>query len=134
MGDWKRLAVTKRKGISQARRSFPSGHASYVASMATFAILYIENRFRTRNSFTLLKPFLELMWICFAAFVSMSRVSDYYHHLEDVLFGSLLGIVITLIIGGHIMTWLNNLNTLCTKLDSNKIVPSGVKNQENKIV
>ena len=111
MGNWKRLAVTHSKGINQARRSFPSGHASYVASMATFAILYIEKRLRTTNRFPLLIPLLEIMWICFAAFVSTSRISDYYHDLGDVIFGSLLGITITLIIGVHIMTWLINLKS-----------------------
>jgi len=37
--------------------------------------------------------FLTLMPISWAAFVAISRVQDYRHHKEDVIVGSLVGIV-----------------------------------------
>ena len=120
-GDWKRLNTDEKKmrGVNQARRSFPSGHASHSASVATFAFLYIEKRIKTpeSNLLVLLKPLMQLIWICVSLFMCMSRVKDYYHHLDDVIFGAILGMIVSFIVGRNCMKWLINSNTCSDKIE-----------------
>jgi len=106
--------TTNQHRITDARRSFPSGHASFSAATMAFNILYIEYQSQYINYIsysgqsstsanmykdTLLKPFLEICLIGVAVFIAMSRVLDYYHHLIDVLIGFLLGTVMGLLVG-----------------------------------
>ena len=138
LGDWKRLNTDEKKmrGVNQARRSFPSGHAAHSASVATFAFLYIEKRIKTpeSNMLVLLKPLMQLAWIGVALFIGMSRVKDYYHHLDDVIFGAILGMMVSFIVGRNCMKWLINSNTFSEKFESNKVVPRNVRCQTNKSV
>ena len=126
-GDWKRLNTDKMmRGISQARRSFPSGHASFSASAMAFLVFYVESRIRQEQkscSLIFLKPFIQLILISIAVFIGMSRVKDYYHHLIDVLVGATLGIAVSFMVWRNCSKWLQNINKCRCKLGRNKIKP-----------
>lgn len=64
--------------------SFPSGHATFFAALATFVY------FRYR-------PFFWVFCIS-AILISLSRVISGVHHMEDVLFGLILGSILTILI------------------------------------
>ena len=60
-GDGNLIFTTQLKGVNQARRSFPSGHASFSAAAMTFLVLYVEKRINFSNKFVLLKPFIQIL-------------------------------------------------------------------------
>ena len=115
-----------QKKINEARRSFPSGHASFSAAVMAFNMLYVQFRYRLVNChflkckrsafcifddlYSFLRPFLQIGLIGVASFIAMSRVSDYYHHLVDVTVGFLLGTFIGLLAGRHCVRWLQILD------------------------
>ena len=133
VGEWKHMNDKLNQGINQARRSFPSGHASYTASFAAFNILYIEKRIISSDEYVLFKPFIQFIWVGIATFISLSRVMDYYHHLQDVIFGAFLGCFVAIIGGKVCMSWL--INTSNDKFNaSNKVYPAVVKSNVNKSV
>ena len=76
------------------RLSFVSGHASLSAYSMWFCVVYLQQRMDTRN-FRLVKPLIQVCCALFAVFTSLTRVSDYKHHPEDVVFGALLGLTIS---------------------------------------
>ena len=76
------------------RLSFVSGHASLSAYSMWFCVVFLQQRMDTRN-FRLVKPLIQVCCALFAVFTSLTRVSDYKHHPEDVVFGALLGLVIS---------------------------------------
>jgi len=80
--------------INDGFRSFPSGHASLSFAGLTFLSLYIAGKlhlFDTRGHAP--KAWISLFPLIGAALVAVSRTMDYRHHWQDVLAGSLLGIV-----------------------------------------
>jgi len=76
------------------RLSFVSGHASLSVYSMWFSIVYIQRRMGTRN-YRLVKPLIQVGCAMFALFTSLSRVSDYKHHPEDVVCGAFLGLAIS---------------------------------------
>ena len=76
------------------RLSFVSGHASLSAYSMWFCVVFLQQRMDTRN-FRLVKPLIQVCCALFAVFTSLTRVSDYKHHPEDVVCGALLGFVIS---------------------------------------
>ena len=135
--EWKSINITGngKRAINQSRRSFPSGHASYTASISAFAILYIEERIKASDAFVFLKPFLQLTWVGISVFVAFSRVKDHYHHLQDVIFGMFLGSSVSILAGRFCMKWLINLNNSLDKsYASNKVYPYYVKGNVVKSV
>jgi len=86
--------------ILNGRRSFPSGHSSAIFASMTFISLLIAGKtaawcYNTRpTSFRAgrLAGFsLTLLPLFCATWVAISRLEDYRHHKEDVIFGSLIG-------------------------------------------
>ena len=133
-GDWKRLNTDKMmRGISQARRSFPSGHTSFSASAMAFLVFYVESRIHQEQKgcrLILLKPFIQLILISIAVVIGMSRVKDYYHHLIDVLVGATLGTVVSFVVWRNCSKWLQNIDKCRCKLRSNKIQPITINDQQ----
>ena len=82
------------KRLHNMRLSFVSGHASLSAYSMWFCVVYLQQRMATRN-FRLVKPLIQVCCALFAVFTSLTRVSDYKHHPEDVVCGALLGFVIS---------------------------------------
>jgi len=81
--------------IAEGRRSFPSGHSSMSFSSMFYLTLFLINFLDTFDEEGHpWKLALASLPSCGALFVAASRVSDYWHHVTDVLAGSLLGIAI----------------------------------------
>ena len=69
-----------------SRHSFPSGHST--TAFAFFFYLSVI----TKN------PYLKTFWFCLATLVGYSRVYLSHHFLQDVIFGSFLGVITTFIL------------------------------------
>lgn len=78
------------KRLTDARKSFPSGHAMLAGYGIIYLLIYLEVRFMWRRV-RLLLPTLQLGAICLGCWVSVTRVSDNKHHWGDVLGGAILG-------------------------------------------
>ncbi|CAM9754941.1 unnamed protein product [Lampetra planeri] len=72
--------------ITEARKSFFSGHASFAMYSMVFLALYVESRLRWRGA-RILRPLLQFVLLLVAVLVGLSRLSDYRHHWSDVLVG-----------------------------------------------
>ncbi|XP_045180027.2 phospholipid phosphatase 1-like [Mercenaria mercenaria] len=88
--------VTRRK-LLDARKSFPSGHASLSAFGAIYLLVYLQLRFIWTQKIRILLPLIQVGIICASAFVCISRVNDNKHHFGDVIAGAILGTVLALL-------------------------------------
>ncbi|KAI0277703.1 PAP2-domain-containing protein [Russula aff. rugulosa BPL654] len=80
--------------LNDGFRSFPSGHSSLSFAGLGFLSLYIAGKlhlFDTRGHTA--KTWLSVLPLFGAALVAISRTMDYRHHWQDVLAGSILGLV-----------------------------------------
>jgi len=104
--------VTKEQ-LHEARLSFLSGHSSFSFYCGMFLIVYLQARlsnfprFKTcavrfvYRTLKVLRPFIQFSMIILSFWISLTRVSDYFHHPLDVLAGAIVGIcfaVITLMV------------------------------------
>ena len=100
-----------KKKLTDARKSFLSGHSSFSFFSAVFLALYLKSRLsdlRRQERYMgnktgivwaewillglkALRPFLQFAFIALAFFIALTRVSDYYHHPRDVIAGGLFG-------------------------------------------
>lgn len=84
--------------LKEAFKSFPSGHAIAAACMMTYACLYLLGKTKAlapktrseawRYVFCVLTIFPLL-------YMTLTRITDYRHHWEDVAFGCILGSMFT---------------------------------------
>ena len=95
--------------VSDAMKSFPSGHAQMSCFAAAFIIVsfvclklfvftylwqvYLSGRLDTTQSH-LAKYWLQLLLVVMAIFSSTTRISDHRHHAVDVVVGAAIGIVL----------------------------------------
>jgi len=83
--------------VAEARRSFPSGHASLAFSVGTLVALYFGHRTSQRDfeRRVVLRGTARLLLVCApllaATLVGVSRIIDYHHNYSDVVAGALLG-------------------------------------------
>lgn len=82
--------------LKEMRLSFPSGHSSFTFYTMVYIALYLQARMTYKGS-TLLRHFLQFLFIMIAWYTGLSRISDYKHHWSDVLAGSVLGTVVAII-------------------------------------
>lgn len=85
------------KLVTEGRKSFPSGHSSYSFVCFGFCCLYMCGKLRClspNGRGNTLRFLAVLVPICIATLVAISRTSDYRHHWEDVVVGSLLGFTV----------------------------------------
>ncbi|XP_023339512.1 phospholipid phosphatase 1 [Eurytemora carolleeae] len=82
--------------VRDSRLSFLSGHASLSAYSMLFAIIYIQRKLTNRN-YRLVKPLIQVGCSLFAIYTSLSRISDYKHHPEDVIGGAVLGSLVAVL-------------------------------------
>ncbi|KAI0093873.1 PAP2-domain-containing protein [Irpex rosettiformis] len=77
-------------------RSFPSGHSSLSFAGLGFLSFYLAGKLRLfdRQAYTF-KVWLVITPLIGATLVAVSRTMDYRHHWQDVLSGSILGIVLS---------------------------------------
>ena len=83
-----------RNVLKEARLSFVSGHASTSFYAAVFLIIFM-NSYITEWSVRIL---LQIAHILLAIWISITRITDYMHHPEDVVFGCILGIFTALLV------------------------------------
>ena len=93
-----------KKQLHEARLSFLSGHSSFSFYCATFLIVYLQARLTTfpkcSTRWVLLtyrvlkvfRPFIQFAMIILAFWISLTRISDYFHHPMDVVTGAFVGI------------------------------------------
>lgn len=80
--------------VRECNRSFPSGHAAISVFTSLFMIWYLQRRSQKigRRWMVLL---VQLLFVAWAVFCSISRITDKRHYWWDVLAGTLIGIVMT---------------------------------------
>jgi len=95
---------TTTKQLHEARLSFMSGHTSFSFYCAAFLTFYLQARLSNfppcGNSKVLclyriikvFRPFIQFSLLILAFWISLTRISDYYHHPEDVLTGGIVGL------------------------------------------
>ena len=80
--------------LREARLSFISGHSSISFYIATFLIFFMKSYINP----WILRTLLQFAHFILALWISITRINDYMHHSEDVIMGSILGIVCAYII------------------------------------
>ncbi|KAF8892237.1 lipid phosphate phosphatase 1 [Infundibulicybe gibba] len=94
----------KIHSILEGRQSFPSGHSSTAFSGMTFLSLWLAGRTAAWcfsqptptcdvTHSRMLRFLLTLIPLFWATFVAVTRIEDYRHHTEDVVVGSIIGIL-----------------------------------------
>ncbi|CAG9539501.1 unnamed protein product [Cercopithifilaria johnstoni] len=77
--------------LHESMLSFYSGHSAFSFYAAWYTALYLEARLYRPLFSRLLLPVIQFALFGGAAYVALTRVSDYKHHWSDVLVGSLFG-------------------------------------------
>lgn len=100
--------------LHDARKSFPSGHASVAFSSMLVLSLYLAGRVGIQRQPSRAAPSMNvklhymLAWtpMLVAFFIAASRVHDFYHHPADVVGGALIGGVCAVMAHGmwYVMT------------------------------
>jgi len=100
--------VTKKQ-LHEARLSFLSGHSSFSFYCGMFLIVYLQARLSNfpRHQSTwvsiiyrtlkVLRPFIQFAMIILSFWISLTRISDYFHHPMDVLTGAVVGMCFAII-------------------------------------
>nr|CAB3265054.1 lipid phosphate phosphohydrolase 1 [Phallusia mammillata] len=78
-----------------ARKSFPSGHASFAFYMALYVVMYLEYRMTSQRT-RLARHLVQTGVIAWAVWICCSRVFDFKHRFSDVLAGCLLGTLVAM--------------------------------------
>ena len=87
--------------MREARLSFLSGHASYSFYFATFIIHFTNAHTRHLKWGNKIAPVIQLLVLVLALWISLTRISDFYHHPVDVFCGAISGIAVAFYYKGN---------------------------------
>ena len=87
--------------LREAHLSFLSGHASFSFYFATFIIHFTNAHTQYLKWGNKIVPFIQLFVIMLALWISLTRVSDFYHHPVDVFYGAIIGIAVAFYYNGN---------------------------------
>ena len=85
-------SLEKTEALKEARLSFLSGHASYSFYFATFLVHFMNENTKHLKWGSKIVPFIKLLVIMLASWISITRITDFYHHPFDVFCGACTGI------------------------------------------
>ncbi|XP_031249409.1 lipid phosphate phosphatase 2-like isoform X1 [Pistacia vera] len=89
------LCHGKESEIKEGHKSFPSGHTSWSFAGLGFLSVYLSGKIKAFDQRGhVAKLCLVLLPLLLAALVAVSRVSDYWHHWQDVFAGGIIGLVV----------------------------------------
>lgn len=70
--------------------SFPSGHSALGVYFSIFLGWHLQQRLKFMHS-KLLVPSIQTLFVLYAAYCCITRITDNFHHPHDVIFGAILG-------------------------------------------
>ncbi|KAJ8104120.1 phosphatidic acid phosphatase type 2/haloperoxidase [Lipomyces tetrasporus] len=83
------------KVISDGFRSTPSGHTSNAFAGLGWLSAWVAGQLRVfRRGTELFRTMLAMLPLFGALVIALSRIEDYRHHITDVLFGGILGVLV----------------------------------------
>ena len=89
-------SLEKTEALNEARLSFLSGHASFSFYFATFLIHFMNENSKHLKWISKIVPLIQLLIILIATWISITRITDFYHHPSDVICGACTGISIAI--------------------------------------
>ncbi|KAM9310865.1 phospholipid phosphatase 3-like [Gastrophryne carolinensis] len=87
--------------VTEARKSFYSGHASFAMYSMLYLAFYVQVRMRWSGA-RLLRPLVQFVLILVALYTGFTRISDHRHHPSDVAIGFLQGAIVAYWVAFHI--------------------------------
>jgi membrane-associated phospholipid phosphatase len=88
-------ATAPKSHQKDAKVSFPSGHASNAFACGTWISLFLSQLHHGQELWWILLVFLP---VGIATYIASTRITDYMHHVSDVVAGALLGIGVAVVV------------------------------------
>ncbi|KAG4094296.1 PAP2-domain-containing protein [Neocallimastix lanati (nom. inval.)] len=93
------VCTAEYRVVRNGAESFPSSHSQKTFCIMTYLALYIAGQIHLLDRKCYLwKWFVTSIPIFFSVFVALSRISDKRHHPSDVVAGSLIGMVVSIMV------------------------------------
>ncbi|CAD6991741.1 unnamed protein product [Ceratitis capitata] len=99
--------------ISEGRKSFPSGHASFAFVGFGFIAIYVCAKLHAmsaRGRGQSWRLCISVLPLILATLIAVSRTCDYHHHWEDVTAGSIIGLMCVYLVYRQYYPSLSSIN------------------------